>query len=342
VAESRTCPPVQLGTHCPPQISWPAGHSSHRQVVALNTCPEAQLLETHWPPHSTVPAGHTMFSHWQVVAFKVCPEGQFWTQVLLPGQSVVPVWHSHWQVVAFRTCPPVQLDIHCPLHSSWLLGHSHRQVVGLKTSPEVAEHPCTQRFVPAHNSWPLGQAHCPPTQLAPCAQVLPHRPQLATSVVRSRHTPPQSLCPCGQAHAAPWQVLPPLQALPHVPQLVTVFKGVHVPLQHASPDEQPQIVPHTCAFWQQVVPRLVVPAGHAHLPCEHEAPCGQQFFPHWTPLGHVGFLAQAVPGTEANTPPKRTPPSILSALRRLSLPSARILASSSKELPVVLQSVHSP
>ncbi len=65
--------------------------------------------------------------------------------------------------------------------------------------------------------------------LACRVQLLPHTPQLATSVVSVLHTPPQSVCPAGQAQAPPLQALPPLHALPQVPQLVLVLSAASQP-----------------------------------------------------------------------------------------------------------------
>lgn len=56
--------------------------------------------------------------------------------------------------------------------------------------------------VPGHCVWPIGQAlvpeHMPPMQVWPIAQVRPHIPQLAASVMVLTQVLPQSVCPEGQ------------------------------------------------------------------------------------------------------------------------------------------------
>ena len=144
----------------------------------------------------------------------------------------------------------------------------------------------------------------------------------------------------------------------------------HLPLTQISPAAQHTglaLVPHACAFGQQVVPISVVSLGHSHLqvvrlttspvlvqvthwlPAEHSVwPVGQ---PHILPLP-FGFLihwreqhwelavhlrkgclhaAQAAPGMEASVVPTSAAPSIRSALLLETVPPASPLASSSKE-----------
>ena len=97
-----------------------------------------------------------------------------------PLHNTLPPGHWHSQVLGL-TDPPLEV------HASFA-GHSHWQLVLSTFGGEQ-----TSTHWPPHTVFPLGHWHFPPTQLAPCAQALPQRPQLATSVARSRHTPPQSV-----------------------------------------------------------------------------------------------------------------------------------------------------
>jgi hypothetical protein len=68
-------------------------------------------------------------------------------------------------------------------------------------------------------------------QVWPDGQVLPHFPQLLTSLLRSLQLPLQ------QAGVVPVQVVP------QEPQLLVVFRSVHVPLQQPCPEGQGQCAP---------------------------------------------------------------------------------------------------
>jgi hypothetical protein len=70
-----------------------------------------------------------------------------------------------------------------------------------------------------------------------CAQLLPHPPQLLTSVpVRLTHVAPQSVVPVGHWHEPAWHVSPPEQAVHEVPQCIeSLIVVAHVPPQRLWP-----------------------------------------------------------------------------------------------------------
>jgi hypothetical protein len=103
-------------------------------------------------------------------------------------------------------------------------------------------------------------------------------------------------------------------------------KPKQAPEVHAVPDGQ--TLPHVPQFWGSVwnvvgsthVPaQFVVPLGHPHFPWEHAKDAsGQQFLPHFFPLGQgAGLADQATPGMEANAPPTKAAPSILEGVMNL-------------------------
>jgi hypothetical protein len=88
------------------------------------------------------------------------------------------------------------------------------QAPQFRLSQQVETHP------PAQTTWAGGQLaeQLPIAQTCPCAQVLPHPPQLAALDWRSTQTPEHVTVPGGQAHDPPAQNDPPVQATPQAPQ----------------------------------------------------------------------------------------------------------------------------
>jgi hypothetical protein len=88
--------------------------------------------------------------------------------------------------------------------------------------------------VPLHAIIPDGQAHEPLAHIWPPAQVFPHEPQFAESVIVSTQLPLHAIWPDGheRRHMPALHVRPLGHALPHAPQFVLlVARSTHVPLQ---------------------------------------------------------------------------------------------------------------
>ena len=86
----------------------------------------------------------------------------------------------------------------------------------------------------------------PDVQVVPVAQVVPHAPQLALSVLVLTQRPLQSVCPLGHWQRPAVQVVPEGQTVPQVPQFdPSVWRFTQRPLQR------------------------VVPLGHWHVPPVH-------------------------------------------------------------------------
>jgi hypothetical protein len=89
---------------------------------------------------------------------------------------------------------------------------------------------------------PEGQVQAPATHVWPPAQVVPHAPQFALSLLRSTQPPLHAERPVAQAaaHLPAEQTWPAAHAVPQAPQLATsVETSTHLP------------------------PHVIVPVGHA-------------------------------------------------------------------------------
>src|SRR5439155_15767388 len=101
--------------------------------------------------------------------------------------------------------------------------------------------PLQQTSLPVHTLPP--HLHCPPEQVWPLSQTLPHMPQLRRSFMRSAQPPiGQQVCviaqgaPDGkQPHLPPMHTVPPVQAALQPPQLL---RSTEV-LRHFSPQHVP-------------------------------------------------------------------------------------------------------
>jgi hypothetical protein len=220
---------------------------------------------------------------------------------------------------------------------------SHVVPVGQHPRAVMSGNPPVSVRFQQHRTSPLGpgEQHCPPTNSPP----LSDRQQWLLS-------------PHGKLSVGS-QVGPGMGWDPHLPLTQLSPAAQHTGLA---------LVPHRCAFGQQVVPISVVSLGHSHLqvvrlttspvllqvthwfPAGHSVlpvgqpqilplPCGfliQRREQHWVLAVHLrkGCLhaAQAAPGMEAKVPPTKAAPSIRSALPRERVPVASPLARSSMEL----------
>jgi hypothetical protein len=112
---------------------------------------------------------------------------------------------------------------------------------------------------------PPEQVHAP-LQVCPVAHLVPHAPQLETSVRRLLHVPLQFDCP--ELQQIPFeQVCPDVQAKPHAPQLVgSLGSETHLPLHAVVPELQVR----------QSVPAGLHPLAHVPVAAAAQVPAPSQ------------------------------------------------------------------
>ncbi len=242
------------------------------------------------------------------------------------GHAHAPDWHVSAAGHARPQAPQlpgslisveqVPLQLVCPVEHP--LVHANVAPDGLQTdvepeqaAPQLAQFDVVPRAVaqpvpvlpqsanPAahvYEHFPAEQARPVVLTCVSCAQVVPHAPQLSTSVPSTlTHAPLQSVCPVEQLHTPALHVCPVLQACPQLPQLaLSVCSFVqavpqrsgsaavghwHVPLVHTSYDghaiahvpqwfESDERVAHVPS---QFVWPAVHPFAHAYAPASPDA-----------------------------------------------------------------------
>jgi hypothetical protein len=146
--------------------------------------------------------------------------------------------HMTWlaTVPQGRHVPPVQLPV---------AGHTVPQPPQLFPSVFRSAHtaltPLSPPALPVQTFWLAGHWQALFTQVEFVGHVLPHPPQLLSSLVVYTHaTVPSPPAPHGRStpghmHIPPWHGAPPAQTVPHPPQLCESFIGsTHVPAAPAS------------------------------------------------------------------------------------------------------------